>query len=112
MFFFVFFCPSCQQPVHKLDVIIYFSSAALTPEIPPLLENCPSIPLRVLPSMTLRAFRNKVVKASKSPTRITTVMLWLKMADGTFALLDKDHEDHDLAWWGFENGSELIYHAE
>jgi hypothetical protein len=108
MFFAVFKLPTA---VHKLDVIIYFSSAALTPEVP-LLENSPSIPLRVLPSMTLRAFRNKVAKASKSPTRITAIMLWLKMADGTFALLDKDHEDHDLAWWGFENGSELICHAE
>lgn len=68
--------------------------------------------LRVLPSMSLRTLRLKIVKCMKLPTQSlghVSIKLWLKMGDGTLAQLDSS-TDQDLAWWGLENGSDLFFY--
>jgi hypothetical protein len=72
-----------------------------------------SMVLRVLPTMTLRMFRLKVwkaVKTSRSPYR--SVDMRLRMADGTLAELSTTEDEHDLAWLGFENDSDVIFNVQ
>jgi tubulin-specific chaperone E len=74
------------------------------------------IALRVLPSMSLRIFRLKVLKCLKSSRQHSSNFilrdLWLKMGDDTFAKLDHDSDEKDLDWLGFENGSEVLYDVQ
>jgi len=66
--------------------------------------------LRVLPTMTVRAFRLKVWKAVKTSTQShRSVDLWLKMADGTLSELSRDHDEQDLSWWGIDNNSDVCF---
>ncbi|KAJ7632998.1 hypothetical protein FB45DRAFT_914126 [Roridomyces roridus] len=83
-------------------------------QIPPnnnLMDNTDRTILRVLPTMTLRAFRLKVRKTMKqhaAASDTAMVLLWLQMQDTSWALLDIDRDQHDLAWLGVESGSNII----
>jgi len=69
----------------------------------------PVLPLRVLPTMSLRIFRLKVSKALKLPKSRNTIALWIKMNDGTYARLDEeDRDNQDLLWWGIEDQSDVF----
>lgn len=66
--------------------------------------------LRVLPTMLLRTFRLKAFKSIRAPTdklNKTSIELWLKMKDTSFAIMDRDHDEFDLGWWGLEDGSDI-----
>lgn len=69
-----------------------------------------SVVLKILPTMSLRTFRLKVFKSTKTAGQKvanTSVELWLKMRDGKFAGMDHDHDAQDLGWWGLESGSDV-----
>ena len=69
-----------------------------------------TITLRVLPTMTVRIFKMKVSKSFKISRHQTSIKLWLKMQDGTFAAMDND--EHDLDWWGLDHSSEIYVYFE
>lgn len=74
-----------------------------------LAGNSAPVPLRVLPTMSIRTFRAKVTKSFKiSKPDQTAVRLWLQLPDGHVAEMDRDNEARDLAWWGLEDGSNMI----
>lgn len=63
--------------------------------------------------MSVRTFRLKVLKCLKTPQQKPgeiIVHLWLKMRDGTSAIMAPEHDKHDLCWWGLENGSDVYVH--
>ena len=72
----------------------------------------PPFTLRVLPSMTVRLLRAKLLKALKLQTdRIrqgADISIWMVMGDNTLTMLDHEQETHDLAWWGIQNDSHLV----
>lgn len=74
-----------------------------------LIENAERITLRVLPTMTLRAFRLKVCKAMKYSAADTAISLWLQMEDSSCVPLKSDRDSQDLAWLGVESGSNIIF---
>ncbi|KAJ7766787.1 hypothetical protein B0H16DRAFT_1309252 [Mycena metata] len=74
-----------------------------------LLRDAEHIPLRVLPTMTLRAFRLKVCKTIKSSAARTAISLWLQMQDSSCTPLDTDRDTQDLAWLGIESGSNIFF---
>jgi len=60
--------------------------------------------------MSVRTFRLKCLKTLQQKPGGTVVQLWLKMWDGTFAIMDPEHDRQDMAWWGLENGSDVYVH--
>lgn len=59
--------------------------------------------------MTARTFRMKLAKSFKiARPRQAHMKLWLKMPDDTFADIEGTEDNHDLAWWGMDDGS-LVY---
>ncbi|CDO73583.1 hypothetical protein BN946_scf185014.g53 [Trametes cinnabarina] len=65
--------------------------------------------LRVLSTMTIRAFRLKVLKTGKIPKAQQNAMrLWMVLPDGHFAELDEEYAGRDLSWWGVEDGTTFI----
>jgi len=60
--------------------------------------------------MSLRTFRLKVLKSLKIPKQKVNqvaVELWLKMSDGSFAEMNRDHDEQELGWWGVEDASDI-----
>lgn len=65
--------------------------------------------IRVLPTMTLRVFRKKVKKViGVSPK--SDLNLFVVMPDQILAPLEEDTQD--LAWWGIEDGSRIVFVSE
>jgi hypothetical protein len=65
--------------------------------------------------MPVRTFRFKVFKCLKTPQQKlaqVTVKLWLKMQDGTLAVIDREQDEYDLSWWGLENGSDVYVYFD
>jgi hypothetical protein len=65
--------------------------------------------------MSIQTFRTKVFRHLKAPHQKlskVSVELWLKMRDGTFALLDREQDERNLNWWGLENGSEVYVYFD
>ena len=65
--------------------------------------------------MSVRIFKMKVFKSFKIPrlnSNQTSIKLWLKMRDGTFAVMDCDHDEYDLDWWGIDNSSVIYVYFE
>jgi tubulin-specific chaperone E len=65
--------------------------------------------------MSVRTFRLKVFKCLKAPQEKmaqVAVELWLKMRDNTFAVMDRNQDEHDLGWWGLENGSDVYVYFD
>jgi len=72
----------------------------------------PAVPLRVLPTMSLRTFRMKVAKTLKiARTHQSSIKLWLKMPDDSLAEIDQD-DNHDLDWWGVEDHADIYLHSD
>ncbi|KAJ6618857.1 hypothetical protein B0H10DRAFT_2217348 [Mycena sp. CBHHK59/15] len=78
-------------------------------EINSLIEKSEYITLRVLPTMTLRALRLKIMKTMKYRTLNTAISLWLQMRDNSCVALESDRDSQDLAWLGVESGSNIIF---
>jgi hypothetical protein len=65
--------------------------------------------------MPIRIFRLKVFKFLKTPQEKlaqVSVELWLKMQDGTLAVMGRERDDHDISWWGLENGSDVYVYFD
>lgn len=74
----------------------------------------PPYTLRVLPTMSVRLLRPKILKALKLPvdrTRQGTDSIWMMMGDDTVTKLDLEQETRDLAWWGIQNDSHVVIFA-
>lgn len=68
-----------------------------------------SLSVKVLPSMSTRTFRLKLVKTFKlGKVEQTAVRLWLKLPDGSYRELDFADDGRDLDWWGLEKGNDLF----
>ncbi|KAI0690587.1 hypothetical protein BC835DRAFT_173148 [Cytidiella melzeri] len=66
--------------------------------------------LRILPTMSLRTLRLKVAKSfGVRKTEQTSMRLWLKMPDGTYADLPREQDTQDLSWLGFEDDSDIMF---
>ncbi|KAI0811010.1 hypothetical protein BC629DRAFT_1580180 [Irpex lacteus] len=71
-----------------------------------------TVPLRVLPTMTLRTFRLKVAKSfGIRKADQSSMRLWLKMSGGTVSDLDDTQDTQDVSWLGFEDGSEILLYS-
>jgi len=71
--------------------------------------------MRVLPTMTIRTFRLKIIKFLKIPkNQQRNMSLWLKFPDETLSEIKTDgHDDsYDLAWWGMEDGADVVVHVD
>ncbi|KAF9066316.1 outer arm dynein light chain 1 [Rhodocollybia butyracea] len=68
------------------------------------IEGTKPVPMRVLPSMTLKVFRLKVRKTLNIHKDLA-FSLWLRMDDGSWAELQAD--SHNIDWLGLEGGSSL-----
>ncbi|KAI0345299.1 outer arm dynein light chain 1 [Trametopsis cervina] len=71
-----------------------------------------TVSLRVLPTMTLRTFRLKVLKMfdiRKMEQR--SVKMWLAMPDGNHIDLASMDDAQDLAWLGFERDSDIFLYS-
>jgi tubulin-specific chaperone E len=66
--------------------------------------------LRVLPTMPMRIFRQKISKTFKA-IGSKHVSLWLRMNDDTLVEMAQD-DDRDLSWWGIDNGSDIFTYFE
>jgi tubulin-specific chaperone E len=65
--------------------------------------------------MSVRTFRLKVFKCLRTPQQkldLVVVELWLKMRDGTLAVMDREQDEQDLGWWGLENDSDVYVHFD
>lgn len=97
--------------VHQVSVSLDTTPRSATAVI----NSTSTIALRVLPTMTVRIFRMKVFKNFKVPgltLNQTSIKLWLKMQDGAYATMDRDHDDYDLDWWGLDNSSDIYVKFE
>ncbi|KAI5119941.1 hypothetical protein M0805_002130 [Coniferiporia weirii] len=103
-----------------IRISVYWSGTA-EPERPPAPQTLtaqlpPPLTLRVLPTMTVRSFRLKLLKALKlssaSFRQETRLAVWLLMNDNNLTELDLDQETRDLAWWGIQDGSQFIVRTE
>ena len=58
--------------------------------------------------MSMRTFRMKLAKTFKlTKAEQTALRLWLKMSDGVYTEMDLSDDNHELDWWGLEDGSEI-----
>ncbi|CCM04714.1 uncharacterized protein FIBRA_06901 [Fibroporia radiculosa] len=72
----------------------------------------PSTRLRVLPTMSVRAFRMKLIKSCKIPrAQQASLRMWLKMPNDNLVEIDGD-DGHELDWWGLEGDSHLFVYTE
>ncbi|KAL0577801.1 hypothetical protein V5O48_004168 [Marasmius crinis-equi] len=71
-----------------------------------LVESAEAMPLRVLPTMTLKVFRLKVRKTMKVQPQ-EEMTLWVLMPDGKWIELGIERDGQDLEWLGLEEGSQL-----
>jgi tubulin-specific chaperone E len=70
------------------------------------------MPLRVLPTMSMRTFRLKVAKSFALPkSEQPSMRLWLKMPNESYAFLEEAQDTQDLSWLGFENDSEILLYT-
>lgn len=68
--------------------------------------------IKVLPSMTMRTLRMKLAKTFKlTKAEQAGVRMWLRMPDGAYAEVDLTDDNHQLDWWGLEDGSEIAVAA-
>ena len=59
--------------------------------------------------MTMRMLRLKLAKTFKlSKAEQAEVRIWLQMPDRAHAELDLADDNHELDWWGLEDGSEIV----
>lgn len=72
------------------------------------LPHSESIPLRALPSMTLRSLRQKIGKTLKYNPARASVKLWLRMEDAKLAELDTDRDKQTLEWLGLDPGTNIF----
>ena len=85
------------------------SAQRLMAELPP------PTTVRVLPTMAMRTFRLKLLKALKVAADVTRrgdVDVYLVMDDDRITKLDMIQETRDLAWWGIQNGSQVVVLAQ
>ncbi|OCH92105.1 RNI-like protein [Obba rivulosa] len=69
--------------------------------------------LQVLPSMSGRAFRAKVAKTFKiARAQQGQMRLWLRMPDGNLVEMESTDDMRDLAWWGVDDGSDILLYAD
>jgi len=73
----------------------------------------PPMTIRVLPSMTMRVFRIKLLKTLKIPPLAGRIDVphpraWLVMDESALSELDLEQDSRDLAWWGIQNESEVF----
>ncbi|EJD02198.1 RNI-like protein [Fomitiporia mediterranea MF3/22] len=72
----------------------------------------PPLTLRVLPTMSIRLLKPKLLKGLRLPLdrthQASDFTLWLVMEDDWLTKLDIEQESRDLAWWGIEDGSHLV----
>lgn len=64
--------------------------------------------------MSLRVLRLKVLKTLKLSPQ-SKVQMWLTLERGSlkeFAELDMDLADKPVEWWGAEDNSKFVYHAQ
>ncbi|TCD68444.1 hypothetical protein EIP91_010730 [Steccherinum ochraceum] len=95
-----------RQLLHPPPTAGRVTVAALESDAPPR----DATTLRVLPTMSIRTFRLKLVKALKlklSRAQTEEVRLWLVMPDSSLGEIKG--ETDDLAWWGIEDGSEMVF---
>lgn len=83
------------------------SAKVLIAQLPPPSE------LRVLPTMSLKLLRLKILKAlripfDRKPSNHVVFDAWLVMSDDKITKLDMEQEKHDLSWWGLQSGSEIV----
>ena len=78
------------------------------------LQAPPKVKVRVLPTMSLKNFRLKVLKTLKLPVS-THIQLWIALERGPivdFAELEMTISDRQLEWWGVEDNSKIVYRAD
>lgn len=109
-----------SSPTPLLDVLVYDGSAASLSRTADdremsaqslLTELSAPITLRVLPTMPIRAFRLKILKALKAPPdtiRRGELDVYLVMEDDKLTELDALQDSRDLDWWGIQNDSQVI----
>lgn len=106
-----------QQCILELNIHQCAELPRVTPETRSAatpVETASIITLRVLPTMSLHAFRMKIFKSIKMPGQKlsqVSIELWLKMRDDDFAEMDRSNDDKDLAWWGLDNGSDVYVYT-
>ncbi|KAF8651434.1 hypothetical protein AX16_004735 [Volvariella volvacea WC 439] len=66
--------------------------------------------ITVLPSMTLRTLRHKLLKTLRQNLKRNAVLLWLKRFDHLIQL-GEDNDQKSLEWLGIEAGSEVVFHV-
>ncbi|KAJ2991892.1 hypothetical protein NUW54_g8073 [Trametes sanguinea] len=65
--------------------------------------------LRVLSTMTVRAFRLKILKSYKIPkAQQNSMRVWMILPDGHCVELDEEYAGRDLSWWGIEDGTSFV----
>ena len=62
--------------------------------------------LRILPTMSLRAFRMKIAKVLKSNK--ADIFLSMEAGDGIVRELHPDNDARGLDWLGLEDGSNIV----
>lgn len=71
-----------------------------------------TLPLRVLPTMSLRTFRLKIAKSlGLRKAEQITMKLWLTMPGSAVASLDETQDTQDLSWLGLEDASEVLVYV-
>ena len=66
--------------------------------------------LRVLPTMSLRAFRMKIAKVLKRNG--TDIFLSIEVGNGVVRELHSDNDARDLDWLGLEDGSNIVVYSK
>ncbi|KAI8989734.1 hypothetical protein BD414DRAFT_414676 [Trametes punicea] len=68
-----------------------------------------NVSLRVLSTMTVRAFKLKVMKSFKIPkVKQSAMRLWMVLPDGHLVEMDEEYAGRDLSWWGIEEGTPFV----
>ncbi|THH30740.1 hypothetical protein EUX98_g3447 [Antrodiella citrinella] len=57
---------------------------------------------------TLRLKLAKVLKLKASKAEVGEMRLWLVLPDTSLSEIRPERETDDLAWWGVEDGSEIV----
>ena len=84
-----------------------------------VVQTPPPLTIRVLPTMTLRLLRLKLLKALKIPASSARLerlgnelSAFLVMDDGSLSELDFRQEHREVAWWGVQDGSRIVVYVE
>lgn len=92
----------------------FFESSQFSSPTPDFDLSTARFTLRLLPSMSLRVLRLKVLKTLKLPPQ-SKIQMWLALERGTlreFAEMDMELADKPVEWWGAEDNSKIVYHAQ